>query len=97
VGDTFPGSPILWPDSRYNMDCQKINEKFDASGTDLISVIVVGKEEWSIQEPEILKRIDLYERYIAHKFPDLVGGTQSVAKIVKNYEQGISRGGCSAI
>jgi len=92
VGDTFPGSPILWPDSRYNMDCQKINEKFDASGTDLISVIVVGKEEWSIQEPEILKRIDLYERYIAHKFPDLVGGTQSVAKIVKTMNKEFHEG-----
>ena len=92
VGDTFPGSPILWPDSRYNMDCQKINEKFDASGTDLISIIVEGKEEWSIQEPRVLKRIDLYERYITHKFPDLVGGTQSVAKIVKTMNKEFHEG-----
>jgi len=92
VGDTFPGSPILWPDSRYNMDCQKINEKFDASGTDLISVIVEGEEEWSIQEPAVLKRIDLYERYIAHKFPDLVGGTQSLARIVKTMNKEFHEG-----
>ncbi|MCP4717032.1 MAG: MMPL family transporter [Deltaproteobacteria bacterium] len=92
VGDTFPGSPILWPDSRYNMDCKKINEKFDASGTDLISVIVEGEEEWSIQDPEVIKRIDLYERYITHKFPDLVGGTQSVARIIKTMNKEFHEG-----
>lgn len=92
IGDTFPGSPILWPDSRYNLDCQMINDKFDASGTDLISVIVEGDEEWTIQKPEVMKRIDRYERYIVHKHPEIVGGTQSVAKIVKTMNKEFHEG-----
>ena len=82
IGDTHPGSPILWPDSQYNKDCELINKVFDSSGTDMISVIVEG-EEGAVEKPEVMKRIDLYERYITHKHPDIVGGTQSLTKIVK--------------
>ena len=82
IGDTHPGSPILWPDSQYNKDCEMINKVFDSAGTDMISVIVEG-EEGAVEKPEVMKRIDLYERYITHKHPDIVGGTQSLTKIVK--------------
>ncbi len=92
VGDTFPGSPILWPDSRYNQDCKMINEKFDNAGTDMINVIVEGAEDWTIQEPAVMKRIDRYTRYITHKHPDVVGGTQTVAKIVKTMNKEFHEG-----
>jgi hypothetical protein len=59
-----------------------INKVFDSAGTDMISVIVEG-EEGAVEKPEVMKRIDLYERYITHKHPDIVGGTQSLTKIVK--------------
>jgi hypothetical protein len=82
IGDTHPGSPILWPDSQYNRDCEMINKQFDAAGTDMMSVIVEG-EEGAVEQPEVMKRIDLYERYITHKHPDIVAGTQSLTTIVK--------------
>jgi hypothetical protein len=92
IGDTNPGSPILWPDSVYNQDCKIINAKFDNSGTDLLSVIVEGKENEVVEEPAVMKRIDLYERFITTKYPDLVGGTQSIAKIVKTLNKEFHEG-----
>jgi hypothetical protein len=82
IGDTHIGSPILWPDSQYNTDCELINTTFNEAGTDMISVIVEG-EEGAVERPEVMKRMDLYERYMRHKFPDIVAGTQSLTVIVK--------------
>lgn len=92
IGDTNVGSPILWPDSRYNQDCKIINEKFDYSGTDMFSVIVEGIEDEMVLEPAVMKRIDLYDRFLSTKFPDLVGGTQSIAKIVKTLNKEFHEG-----
>jgi len=92
IGDTNPGSPILWPDSVYNRDCKIINAKFDNSGTDLLSIIVEGKQNEVVEEPAVMKRIDLYERFITTKYPDLVGGTQSIAKIVKTLNKEFHEG-----
>ncbi len=92
VGDTFPGSPILWPDSEYNQDCKVINDKFDDSGTDIISIIVESEEEGAILEPSVVKRMDLYERYISHKHPSFVAGTQSITKIIKTLNKEFHEG-----
>ncbi|MEI6127425.1 MAG: MMPL family transporter, partial [Pseudomonadota bacterium] len=92
IGDTNPGSPILWPDSVYNQDCKIINAKFDNSGTDLLSIIVEGSEDDIVEEPAVMKRIDQYERFITSKYPDLVGGTQSIAKIVKTLNKEFHEG-----
>lgn len=82
IGDTHPGSPILWPDSVYNQDCDRINELFSDSGTDLITVIVQGSAG-DIGRPEVMKRIDLYERFITHRHPETVAGSQSLVRILK--------------
>jgi hypothetical protein len=92
VGDTNPGSPILWPDSTYNQDCKVINEKFDNAGTDLINIIVEGDKDMAVEQPEVMKRIDLYGRFIKHKHPDVVAGTQSLPKIVKTLNKEFHEG-----
>jgi predicted RND superfamily exporter protein len=40
VGDANPGSPILWPESQYNMDSTEINSHF--SGSDRMFVVIGG-------------------------------------------------------
>lgn len=92
VGDTNPGSPILWPDSRYNQDCKMINEKFDNAGTDILNIIVEGDKDLAVEQPEVMKRIELYERYITHKHPDVVAGTQSLPKVVKTLNKEFHEG-----
>jgi len=41
VGDVHPGTPMLWPDSKYNTDTAQIAEKF--SNTEIMNIIVEGK------------------------------------------------------
>ncbi len=91
IGDLNPGSSILYPNSIYNKDCEIINKKFENSGTDLISVIVEG-DQFAVERPEVVKRIDLYERYIQHKCPDIVAGTLSLPLFVKTMHKEFHEG-----
>jgi len=42
IGDVNPGTPMLWPDSKYNLDTEHIAQKF--GNTEILNVIVQGKE-----------------------------------------------------
>jgi len=42
IGDVHPGTPMLWPDSKYNMDTEHIANTF--GNTEILNVIVEGKE-----------------------------------------------------
>jgi predicted RND superfamily exporter protein len=41
IGDVNPGTPMLWPDSKYNQDTEHIAAKF--GNTEILNVIVEGK------------------------------------------------------
>lgn len=55
IGDVHPGSPILWPDSQYNVAIKNMNENF--AGTEELFFIVEGKEPGLIRQPEIQQKI----------------------------------------
>ncbi len=42
IGDVNPGTPMLWPDSKYNQDTERIAQKF--GNTEILNVIVQGKD-----------------------------------------------------
>jgi len=92
IGDTNPGSPILWPDSVYNLDCKMINDKFEDSGTDMMMIIVEGDKDMAVEQPEVLKRVERYERFIQHKYPDVVAGCQSLTKILRTMHKEFREG-----
>lgn len=62
VGDSRPGSPLLWPDSDYNQSVRHINEKFQ--GTDHLYVIVEGQSESTMKTPQVLETIESFQRYM---------------------------------
>lgn len=62
IGDVRPGSPILWQDSTYNHDFSEINESFKAS--EPLTVIVKGKEEEAIKQPEVVHTMNQFQRYM---------------------------------
>lgn len=62
IGDAV-GSPILWPDARYNQDNALINERFAGVGTDTMMVYVEGPDETMIQ-PATYAAIEELSRYI---------------------------------
>ncbi len=88
VGDANPGSPILWPDSSYNMDATEINRQFQ--GSDRMFVVVAGKENGSLREPEVLQSMTNFQRYMESQ-PE-VGGSISVADILPQVRRALREG-----
>jgi len=79
VGDSRPGSPLLWPDSDYNVAVRHINEKFQ--GTDHLYVILEGKQENSMKSPEVLENLEAFQREMLRS--PHVGGTDSLVNVVR--------------
>ena len=79
VGDSRPGSSLLWPDSEYNQAVRHINEKFQ--GTDHLYVIVEGKAESAMKSPKVLETIEAFQRYMLRS--PHVGGTDSLADLTR--------------
>lgn len=79
IGDTNPGSPILWPDSRYNLDDAAINEHFP--GTDRMFLVIEGEADDVLKEPHVLANVSRFQQFIEAQ-PE-VGGTQSIADIIR--------------
>jgi predicted RND superfamily exporter protein len=79
IGDSKPGSPILWPDSDYNLDDAAINERFP--GTDRMFLVVEGEQDDILKQPEVLENISHFQQYIEAQ-PE-VGGTASIADVIR--------------
>lgn len=79
IGDSKPGSPILWPESEYNRDNAAINAKFP--GTDRMFLVVEGEENDILKQPHVLENISRFQQYIEAQ-PE-VGGTESVADVIR--------------
>jgi predicted RND superfamily exporter protein len=88
VGDANPGSPILWPDSRYNRDAAAINSKFQ--GSDRMFVVVSGKKEGALKEPEVLKSMENFQKYMEAQ-PE-IGGSISLADILPAVKRVVREG-----
>ena len=54
IGDVHPGTPMLWPDSKYNKDTEHIAEKF--GNTEILNVIVQGTDCPLPPREELLER-----------------------------------------
>lgn len=78
VGDANPGSPILWGDSRYNLDAAEINQRF--GGADRMFVVVSGATTDALKEPKALATMAAFQAFMENQ-PE-VGGTVSMADLV---------------
>lgn len=65
IGDIHPGTPILWPDSFYNVSIGEINRFFP--GTEELYVIVEGDEVESVPRYEFLNVLDSFQRHMEAK------------------------------
>lgn len=88
VGDANPGSPILWPDSRYNTDARAVNEKFQ--GSDRMFVVFKGAKQGAMKDPAVLRNISQFERFMSAQ-PE-VGGTLSVADVLPAVQRTVREG-----
>ena len=62
IGDVHPGTPMLWPDSKYNQDTDKIAQKF--GNTEILSVVVEGKDRNSIKTPQVLRTMEAFQKHM---------------------------------
>lgn len=79
IGDANPGSPILWPDAKYNLDSAAINGKFQ--GVDRMFVVVgeEGKRDLA-KNGEVLATMNRFQRFIEAQ-PE-IGGSISIADVL---------------
>jgi predicted RND superfamily exporter protein len=78
VGDANPGSPILWPNSKYNRDWGDINERF--RGSDQMFVVVKGDAANALKKPEVLDNITRLQRFVEAQ--PQIGGSASVVDVI---------------
>ena len=79
VGDSRAGSPLLWPNSDYNVSVRHINEKFQ--GTDHLYLIMEGREERAAKSPAVLRTMEALQRHMERSAH--VGGTDSIAGLTR--------------
>jgi hypothetical protein len=79
VGDANPGSPILWPDSKYNRDWAAINERF--RGSDQMFVVVKGDAHNALKQPAVLDNITRFQRFVEAQ--PQIGGSTSVVDVIQ--------------
>lgn len=78
VGDVHPGTPMLWPGSRYNRDTDAIAQRF--ANTEELTVVVEGDSHDTTKKPEVLGNIEAFQRHM--EALDEVGATSSIADLL---------------
>lgn len=83
-GDLSPGSPVLYPDSEYNIASAEINKRFEHAGTDVLQVYFDGKGKSDMAfAPPVLQAQERLHKEFLRKLPDIYSGWDSVVPIVK--------------
>jgi predicted RND superfamily exporter protein len=81
IGDSTPGSPLLWEDHPYNQDQVFVNKTFNASSENLV-LFYEGKPE-SVYDPEVLQTFEKFSLYMAQKLPDIYKTSSSIIDMGK--------------
>lgn len=78
IGDSEPGSPILYGDHDYNVSSRVINDKFP--GSEELYIVVAHKEIGGLKDPAIQRAmLDLQQHML---LDPQVGGTQGLPGLV---------------
>jgi predicted RND superfamily exporter protein len=79
VGESHPGTPILWPNSEFNKSAAVISSRF--YGADELTVVVETEMEGGIHRPEVMHEVEAFQRYMEQD--PKVGGTLSIVDYLK--------------
>ncbi|WP_236629872.1 efflux RND transporter permease subunit [Pseudohaliea rubra] len=83
IGESEPGSPILYPDHDYNVSSKNINDNFP--GSEEMYVVVSTAEPGGIKRPEVLNAIRDFQRHMLAD-PDM-GGSRGITDLVLQVNQ----------
>lgn len=88
VGDSRPGTPILWPDHVFNRDAADINARFP--GSDQMFVVVKTEAEDWLKRPDVLSNMDEMQRYLEAQ-PE-IGATTSLVDLLEPVNASLNEG-----
>ncbi len=80
IGESKPGSPILFPDSEYNVAAAVIADKF--AGANQFSIFFEGAESHRMKDPKVVAVMEEFGRYMANTFN--YGGTREIPHLVRS-------------
>ena len=89
IGDVHPGTPLLWPDSVYNLDTARIGEKF--GNTEIMNIIVEGENHNAIKLPEVLRNMEGLQQEL-ESIPE-VASSYSIADLLPRIIKTMHSGG----
>ncbi|MDX1733545.1 MAG: MMPL family transporter [Halioglobus sp.] len=83
IGDSEPGSPILYPDHDYNVSSKNINSQFP--GSEEMYVVARTSEPGGMKRPEVLRALQDFQIHML-KDPEM-GGAKGMPDLVKQVNQ----------
>jgi len=89
IGDANPGSPILWPEARYNQDSSAINSRFE--GVDRMFVVIGDDNKPGLVKTNgILESMNRFQRFMEVQ-PE-IGGSLSIADVLPQVNASLREG-----
>ena len=82
IGDASPGSPLLWPDHRYNLDQAMVDRTFDISSEDF-TLYYKGEEGSVYDDAAVLNTFGNFDRYMKLSLPDIYKSSDSIIGLMK--------------
>ena len=79
IGESHPGTPVLWPKSEFNQSAAVVASKF--YGADDLTVVVETEEQGAVHKPDTMREIEAFQRYMEQD--PKVGGTVSIVDYLK--------------
>ena len=80
IGESKPGSPILFPQSEYNVSAAFIADKF--AGANQLSIYFEGDKSHRMKDPKVVATMEEFGRYMADTFN--YGGTREIPHLVRS-------------
>jgi len=78
IGDSEPGSPILYPEHDYNVSSKEINQRFP--GSEELYIVAEHAEKGGIKKPEVLRALQALQN---HMLSDpSVGGSKGLPDLI---------------
>ncbi len=79
IGESHPGTPVLWPDSEFNESAKVVASKF--YGSDDLVVVVETEQKGAVHRADVMHEIEAFQRYMEQD--PKVGGSVSIVDYLK--------------
>ncbi len=80
IGESKPGSPILFPDQEYNVAAATIADRF--AGANQLNIFFEGNEPHKMKDPKVVAMMEEFGRYMASTIN--FGGTRDIPHLVRS-------------